>query len=109
MPNRTGGKLLRGRAKLSEKGPDTMTIDPTSLRPATRLVQGGVHRTQHGETAEALFLTSGFVYDDAEQAEATFNGTTDHYQYSRFANPTLSMFEQRMSLTEGAAARRAHD
>ncbi len=43
---------------------------------------------QHGETAEALFLTSGYVYDDAEQAEATFAGTVEHYQYSRFANPT---------------------
>jgi O-succinylhomoserine sulfhydrylase len=84
-----------------------MTIDPTTLRPATRLVQGGVHRTAHGETAEALFLTSGFVYDDAEQAEATFNGTAEHYQYSRFANPTLSMFEERLCLIEGAEACRA--
>src|SRR5579859_1305453 len=103
----TGGKLLRGRAKLSGKGPDTMTLDPSTLRPATRLVQGGVHRTAHGETAEALFLTSGFVYDDAEQAEATFNGTADHYQYSRFANPTISMFEERLCLIEGAEACRA--
>jgi O-succinylhomoserine sulfhydrylase len=84
-----------------------MTLDPSSLRPATRLVQGGVQRTVHGETAEALFLTSGFVYDDAEQAEATFNGTADHYQYSRFANPTLSMFEERLCLIEGAEACRA--
>ncbi len=66
-----------------------MTLDPSRLRPATRLVHGGVHRTHHGETAEALFLTSGYVYDDAEQAEATFAGTVEHYQYSRFANPTL--------------------
>jgi O-succinylhomoserine sulfhydrylase len=107
MPKMTGGKLLRGRAKLRGKGPDTMTIDPTTLRPATRLVQGGVHRTAHGETAEAMFLTSGFVYDDAEQAEATFNGTAEHYQYSRFANPTLSMFEERLCLIEGAEACRA--
>jgi O-succinylhomoserine sulfhydrylase len=84
-----------------------MTLDPSTLRPATRLVQGGVHRTAHGETAEAMFLTSGFVYDDAEQAEATFNGTVDHYQYSRFANPTLSMFEERLRLIEGAEACRA--
>jgi O-succinylhomoserine sulfhydrylase len=79
-----------------------MTLDPSRLRPATRLVHGGVQRTHHGETAEALFLTSGYVYDDAEQAEATFAGTADHYQYSRFANPTLTMLEQRLCLIEGA-------
>jgi O-succinylhomoserine sulfhydrylase len=79
-----------------------MTFDPTRLRPATRLVHGGVHRTPHAETAEALFLTSGYVYDDAEQAEATFAGTAEHYQYSRFANPTLTMLEQRLCLIEGA-------
>jgi O-succinylhomoserine sulfhydrylase len=78
-----------------------MKFDPR-YRPATLLVQGGVQRTPHGETAEALFLTSGYVYDDAEQAEATFKGTLDHYQYSRFANPTLSMLEQRLCLIEGA-------
>jgi O-succinylhomoserine sulfhydrylase len=79
-----------------------MTLDPSRLRPATRLVHGGVQRTQHGETAEALFLTSGYVYDNAEQAEATFSGKAEHYQYSRFANPTLTMLEQRLCLIEGA-------
>lgn len=79
-----------------------MTLDPSRLRPATRLVHGGVQRTHYGETAEALFLTSGYVYDNAEQAEATFSGKVDHYQYSRFANPTLTMLEQRLSLIEGA-------
>jgi len=79
-----------------------MTLDPSRLRPATRLVHGGVQRSHHGETAEALFLTSGYVYDDAEQAEATFAGTVAHYQYSRFANPTLTMLEQRLCLIEGA-------
>jgi O-succinylhomoserine sulfhydrylase len=67
-------------------------------------VHGGVQRSQHGETAEALYLTSGYVYDNAEQAEATFAGTVDHYQYSRFANPTLSMLEERLCLIEGAEA-----
>src|SRR5690349_15234681 len=81
-----------------------MTLDPSRLRPATRLVHGGVQRTRHGETAEALFLTSGFVYDSAEQAEATFTGAIDHYQYSRFANPTGSMLEERLALLEGAEA-----
>ena len=81
-----------------------MSIDPSRYRAATRLVHGGVQRSQHGETAEALYLTSGYVYDDAEQAEATFAGTVDHYQYSRFANPTLSMLEERLCLIEGAEA-----
>src|SRR3954467_12286552 len=79
-----------------------MTLDPSRLRAATRLVHGGVQRTHHGETAEALFLTSGYVYDSAEQAEATFTGSVDHYQYSRFANPTLTMLEERLALIEGA-------
>src|ERR1700723_707738 len=81
-----------------------MILDPSRLRPASRLIHGGIQRSLHGETAEALYLTSGFVYDDAEQAEATFNGTADHYQYSRFANPTLSMLEERLCLIEGAEA-----
>jgi len=79
-----------------------VTRSTDSYRPATKLVQGGVQRSHHGETAEALYLTSGYVYDSADQAEATFAGTVEHYQYSRFANPTLSMFEQRLCLIEGA-------
>ena len=81
-----------------------MTTDPASYRIATQLVQGGVQRSSFGETAEALYLTSGYVYDSAEQAEGTFAGTVDHYQYSRFANPTLSMLEERLCLIEGAEA-----
>ncbi len=76
----------------------------TTFRPATLLVHGGTERSQFGETAEALFLTSGFVYDSAEQAEATFAGTEAHYQYSRFGNPTVSMLENRLALLEGAEA-----
>jgi O-succinylhomoserine sulfhydrylase len=79
-----------------------VTTQPNNYRAATRLVHGGVQRSQHGETAEALYLTSGYVYDDAEQAEATFAGTIDHYQYSRFANPTLTMLEDRLCQIEGA-------
>ncbi len=81
-----------------------MTTNPASYRTATQLVQGGVQRSSFGETAEALYLTSGYVYDSAEQAEGTFAGTVDHYQYSRFANPTLSMLEERLCLIEGAEA-----
>jgi O-succinylhomoserine sulfhydrylase len=76
-------------------------------RPATILVHGGVARSQFGETAEALFLTSGFVYDSAEQAEATFAGSVSHFQYSRFGNPTVTMLEDRLAAIEGAEACRA--
>ena len=79
----------------------------SKYRPATRLVHGGTVRSQHGETAEALYLTSGFVYDSADQAEATFAGTVQHYQYSRFGNPTVTMFENRLADIEGAEACRA--
>jgi O-succinylhomoserine sulfhydrylase len=74
------------------------------LRPATLLVRGGTQRSNMDETSEALFLTSGFVYDSAEQAEATFTGAATHYQYSRFGNPTVQMLEQRLALLEGAEA-----
>jgi O-succinylhomoserine sulfhydrylase len=84
-----------------------MTTTPTTYRPATLLVQGGTQRSAFGETAEALFLTSGFVYDSADQAEATFAGTVKHFQYSRFGNPTVSMLEDRLALLEGAEACRA--
>ena len=76
-------------------------------RPATVLIHGGMERTPHGETSEAMFLTSGFVYDDAEQAEATFDGSVKHYQYSRFGNPTVTALERRLAALEGAEACRA--
>ncbi len=84
-----------------------MSNDTPRYRPATLAIHGGTTRSQHGETAEALFLTSGFVYDDAAQAEATFLGTETHYQYSRFGNPTVAMFEERLAAIEGAEACRA--
>jgi len=74
------------------------------LRPATLLVRGGQMRSGFDETAEAMFLTSGFVYDSAAQAEATFAGTEVHYQYSRFGNPTVAMLEGRIAALEGAEA-----
>lgn len=77
------------------------------LRPATQLVRGGQMRSGFDETAEAMFLTSGFVYDSAAQAEATFAGTEVHYQYSRFGNPTVAMLEARLAALEGAEACRA--
>ena len=77
------------------------------LRPATQLVHGGIQRSQFGENAEAMFLTQGYVYDSAEEAAARFAGTEPGYIYSRFSNPTVAMFEERMRLLEGAEAARA--
>src|SRR5579885_2227496 len=76
-------------------------------RPETRLVQAGTLRSPFGETSEALYLTQGYVYDNAAQAEARFKGEDPGYQYSRFANPTIAMFEARMAAFEGAEAARA--
>jgi len=84
-----------------------MSKDTKSLRPATRLVHGGTMRSQFGETSEAMFLTQGFVYPDMEAAEARFSGKDPGFIYSRFSNPTVAMFEQRMALLEGAEAARA--
>ena len=77
------------------------------LRPATQLVHGGTMRSGFGETSEGLFLTQGFVYDTMEAAELRFKGEAPGFIYSRFANPTVAMFEQRMALLEGAEASRA--
>lgn len=79
----------------------------TKYRPETRLVQSGILRSQFGETSESLFLTQGYVYDNSAQAEARFKGEDPGYQYSRFANPTVTMFEQRIAAFEGAEAARA--
>ena len=76
-------------------------------RPATQLVHGGTSRSELGEMAEAMFLTQGFVYETAEAAEARFKGEAPGFIYSRFSNPTVAMFEERMRLLEGAGAARA--
>ena len=80
---------------------------PQNWRPATRMVHGGTVRSAFGETSEALFLTQGFVYDSAEAAEARFKGEEEGFIYSRYANPTVDMFEKRMCLLEGAEDARA--
>ncbi len=72
------------------------------MRQDTQLVRGGLTRSGFDETAEALFLTSGYVYESAEQAEASFAGDVDHYLYSRYGNPTVTMFEERLRILEGA-------
>lgn len=78
--------------------------DLRRLRPQTLAVRGGLTRSEFAETAEALFLTSGFVYDSAEQAEAAFKDEIDKFIYSRYGNPTVAMFEERLRLLEGAEA-----
>ncbi|GAB5374936.1 MAG: O-succinylhomoserine sulfhydrylase [Acuticoccus sp.] len=74
---------------------------------ATTLVHGGTTRSQFGETCEPLFLTQGFVYESAEEAAARFAGDAEGYVYSRYGNPTVAMFEERMAAMEGAEAARA--
>ncbi|GAA0777934.1 O-succinylhomoserine sulfhydrylase [Roseibium denhamense] len=76
-------------------------------RPATALVHGGTTRSPFGETSETIYLTQGFTYSGAEAAEARFNGEDPGYVYSRYANPTVSMFENRIKMLEGAEAARA--
>jgi O-succinylhomoserine sulfhydrylase len=76
-------------------------------REATELVHGGTLRSAFGETSEAIFLTQGYVYPNAEAAEARFKGDDPGFVYSRYANPTVAMFEERIRLLEGAEASRA--
>ena len=73
---------------------------------ATELVHCGTLRSQFGETSEAIFLNSGYVYESAEQAEARFKGDEEGFVYSRYSNPTVAMFEARMCALEGADAAR---
>lgn len=82
---------------------------PTSrtLRPRTLQVRAGLSRTGFSETSEALFMTSGYVYDSAEEAEESFDGTRERMVYSRFKNPTIAAFEERLAAIEGAPAARA--
>ncbi|MFL9824822.1 O-succinylhomoserine sulfhydrylase [Rhodoplanes sp. SY1] len=92
---------------------DTKSLPPgppaadAHLHPETRLVHGGTLRSQFGETSEALFLTQGFVYDRAETCEARFKNEDPGYQYTRYSNPTTTMFEDRLAALEGAEACRA--
>ena len=80
---------------------DGKKIDPT-WRTQTKLVRGGLGRSEYRETAEAIYMTSGFVYDSAEDAEDAFNGSADRYIYTRYGNPTVASFQKRMCLLEGA-------
>ncbi|WP_456683120.1 O-succinylhomoserine sulfhydrylase [Bradyrhizobium sp. USDA 3311] len=84
-----------------------MSKSPATYRPETRLVHSGTLRSQFGETSEALFLTQGYVYNSAEECEARFKGEDPGFIYSRYSNPTISMFERRMIELEGAEAARS--
>ena len=68
----------------------------------TKLVRGGLNRSNFKETSEGLFVNSGFVYDTAEDAELIFKGEKTGFQYTRYANPTIEMFEERLALLDGA-------
>ena len=78
-----------------------------SWRAQTLAVRGGTKRSEFGETGEAIYATSGYVYEYAEQAEDAFKDRVDRFIYSRFSNPTVDMFQDRMALMEGAAVGKA--
>ena len=78
-----------------------------SWRPQTLAVRGGTQRSEFGETSEAIYATSGYVYEFAEQAEDAFKDRNDRFIYSRFSNPTVDMFQERMALMEGAEVGKA--
>ena len=77
---------------------------PEGVSQATIGVRGGLLRSNFEETAEAMYLTSGYVYDTAADAEKAFTGEIDRYVYSRYGNPTVHTFEERLRLMEGADA-----
>ncbi|WP_029041631.1 O-succinylhomoserine sulfhydrylase [Cucumibacter marinus] len=79
---------------------------PANWSASTRLVHGGVERSQHGETAEPIYLNSGYVYPDSDDAAARFKGDSPGHIYSRFSNPTVETFQDRMAMLEGAESAR---
>jgi O-succinylhomoserine sulfhydrylase len=81
--------------------------DPKAWESATRLVRGGFDRTPYGETAEPIFLTQSYVYASAEAADARFAGTEPGFVYTRYGNPTVLIFEERLALLDGAEYCRA--
>ena len=96
------GRVIRAEGALSLSKHTTRT-----LRPRTLSVRAGTARTGFCETSEAIFMNSGYVYGSAEEAEHSFDGTLDRMVYSRFKNPTVAMFEERLAAIEGAEAARA--
>ena len=86
---------------------DTPEHGNPKWRSRTLMVRGGLKRSQFQETSEAIFATSGYVYTSAEEAELAFKGQNSRYIYSRFSNPTVAMFEERLAALEGAPICRA--
>jgi O-succinylhomoserine sulfhydrylase len=84
-----------------------MAEDPNNWKPATKLIRGGAMRSGFGETAEPIYLTQSFVYESAAAADRRFSGEDPGFVYSRYANPTTQMFEERLALLEGAEYCRA--
>ncbi len=84
-----------------------MAEDPKTWQPATKLIRGGLNRSPFGETSEPIYLTQSFVYESAGAADARFAGDDPGFVYSRYANPTTQMFEERLALLEGAEFCRA--
>ena len=82
----------------------TKKQNPAGWGDATKLVRGGLDRSTHGETSEAIYLTSGYAYQDPETAERRFANEEEGYIYGRYGNPTVSMLEERLRLLEGAEA-----
>jgi O-succinylhomoserine sulfhydrylase len=109
------GPVRRSRRRLTEKTVvlfaerryERIMFSAAENHPETRLVHEGALRSEFGETSETLYLTQGFTYASAESAEARFLNEEPGYSYSRFSNPTVAMFEERMAGLEGAEAARA--
>ena len=95
------------KAPLKDKTLMATNKKPGKWRKRTQAVRGGQVRTPFQETCEPLIFTAGYAYEAAEEAEARFKGESPGYQYTRLSNPTVSMFEERMALLEGAPAARA--
>jgi O-succinylhomoserine sulfhydrylase len=87
--------------------PDAFRELPSGLHPRTIMARGGHLRSQFMETCEAVYMSSGYVYKTAEEAESAFTNDGSRFVYSRYANPTVAMFEERLRLLEGAEACRA--
>jgi O-succinylhomoserine sulfhydrylase len=96
--------VTEGRAADSRDAERPSAPRPGTLRPDTLAVRGGLNRSSFDETSEGLFLTQGYVYPRAADAEAAFAGELNRFVYSRYGNPTVGMFEERLRLLEGAEA-----
>jgi O-succinylhomoserine sulfhydrylase len=106
MSASSGSASSNSASSPSSKSSKSAGKSARHYRPETQLVHAGTTRSPFGETSEALFLTQGFVYETAEQCEARFTGDEPGFLYSRFSNPTVAMFENRMAAFEGAEAAR---